>query len=90
MAYESSLNILNNLVESCVPMCANIHKLPWSVNPPAALKFARTNGWKQYKEFGVFMAGSVTFELGHWLTLLRLIIACVTLSPAAEQSMSRA
>ena len=51
LAYESFLNILNNLVDSCVPMCANTHKRPLFVNPAAALKFARTNAWKQYKEF---------------------------------------
>ena len=50
-AYESFLNILNNLVDSCVPMCENTHRLPWSLNSPAALKFARTKAWKQYKEF---------------------------------------
>ena len=46
LAYKLVLNILNNLVDSYVSIFANIHRLPCSANPPAALKFARTNAWK--------------------------------------------
>ena len=74
-------------------MSTNIHRLPWSVNS-AALKFARTNAWKQYKEFRVAYDGRhnnfLTRELVDNLTLMRLIITSITLSLAAEQTVSRA
>ena len=70
-------------------MCANTHRLPWSVNPPAALKFSRTNNaWKQYKEFRVAYGRHSDFAT-RTLVELEINYRLHHLSPAAEQAMSR-
>ena len=49
-AYDVSLQILSDLVNVYIPQCSRLHKLPWSVNPPAALKLAKADAWKSYKD----------------------------------------
>ena len=61
-AYELFFNILSNFIDIYVPMCANFQRLPWSVNPPAALKLARANARYWYNELSVGYGRHIDFS----------------------------
>ena len=48
-AYRVFLWILEGLVDVYVLTSSSVHRLPWSINPPAVMRVARTEAWKSYK-----------------------------------------
>ena len=43
------LDILNNFIAIYVPTCICRKRVPWSVDPPSALRAARAAAWSHYK-----------------------------------------
>ena len=50
LAHEVFWSLLNDLIAIYVPTCPRHKRITWSVTSPNALKSARTDAWKTYKE----------------------------------------